>query len=165
MLEADQPRSSPPPIVPDSHWNQKSSNHFGGWKSLTRVCCPLLTNPTKSISPDSVQSQRAALREGQRFYFVLSFPFDKVDLYKIFLLLLRHKLNNTTGLGDLLLGQAADPSCADNQGDFGETALAEDLGVAEGEEVEDGDGVLLLAGDVGVTGLSGDERPQLLDVC
>lgn len=70
---------------------------------------------------------------------------------------LRHQLNNTTSLLDLLLSELADPSCADNQRNFGEAALAEQLGVAEGEEVENGDGVLLLAGDVGLTGLGGDE--------
>jgi hypothetical protein len=74
------------------------------------------------------------------------------------------ELNDTTSLLDLLLSQPADPSCADDQGDLGETALAEDLGVAKGEEVEDGDGVLLLAGDVGSAGLSGDEGPELYGV-
>lgn len=75
---------------------------------------------------------------------------------------LSNQLNDTTGLLDLLLCQLAHPSCADNQGDFGETALAEDLGVAEGEEVEDGGGVLLGTGDVSLTGLGGDERPELV---
>lgn len=72
-----------------------------------------------------------------------------------------HQLYNTTSLLDLLLSELADPSRADNQGDFGDAALAEQLGVSEGEEVEDGDGVLLLARDVGITSLDGDERPQL----
>lgn len=75
--------------------------------------------------------------------------------------LLRDKLNNTTSLSNLLLSQLADPSRANDQGDLRETALAEDLRVAEGEEVEDGDGVLLGARDVGLTGLGGDEGPQL----
>lgn len=70
---------------------------------------------------------------------------------------LSHQLYNTTSLLDLLLSQLADPSCADNQGDFGDAALAEQLGVAEREKVEDGDGVLLLTGDVGVASLGGDE--------
>lgn len=70
---------------------------------------------------------------------------------------LRHQLDNTTSLLDLLLSELADPSCADNQRDFRNAALAEQLGVAQGEKVEDGDGVLLLAGDVGLTGLDGDE--------
>jgi hypothetical protein len=68
-----------------------------------------------------------------------------------------HQLYNTTSLLDLLLSKLADPSCADNQGDFGDAALSEQLGVAKGEKVEDGDGVLLLAGDVSITGLNGDE--------
>lgn len=74
---------------------------------------------------------------------------------------LRNQLDDATGLRDLLLRQLADPSRADDQGDFGQAALAEDLRVAEGQEVEDRDGVLLLAGDVGLTGLGRDEGPQL----
>lgn len=77
---------------------------------------------------------------------------------------LRHQLDDTTGLGDLLLSQLADVPGADDDRDLGEAALAEDLGVAEGEEVEDGGGVLLGAGDVGVAGLGGDEGPELVDV-
>jgi hypothetical protein len=77
---------------------------------------------------------------------------------------LSNQLNNATGLLDLLLRQSAHPPGADDQRDLGQTALAEDLGVAQGQEVEDGDGVLLLASDVGVTGLDGDERPQLVEV-
>lgn len=74
------------------------------------------------------------------------------------------ELNDTTGLGDLLLGELADPAGANDQGNFRETALSEDLGVTEGKEVDDGDGVLLLAGEVTITGLGGDERPQLVQV-
>ena len=77
------------------------------------------------------------------------------------LLLLCHQLNDAAGLGDLLLRQLAHPPRADDERDLGDAALAEDLGVAEGEEVEDGDGVLLGAGDVGVAGLGGDEGPEL----
>jgi hypothetical protein len=77
---------------------------------------------------------------------------------------LRDQLNNTTSLLDLLLGQAAHPPGADDQGNLGQAALAEDLGVAEGEEVEDGDGVLLGAGNVGLAGLGGDESPELVEV-
>jgi hypothetical protein len=77
---------------------------------------------------------------------------------------LSNQLNNATGLLDLLLRQSAHPPGADDQRDLGQTALAEDLGVAQGQEVEDGNGVLLLASDVGVTGLDGDERPQLVEV-
>ena len=74
---------------------------------------------------------------------------------------LRHQLDNTTGLGDLLLSQLADVPGADDDRDLGDAALAEDLGVAQGEEVEDGGGVLLLAGEVGLAGLGGDEGPEL----
>lgn len=70
-------------------------------------------------------------------------------------------MNNAASLGDLLLSQLANPSRLDNNGDLGELALAEQLGVSEGEEVDDGDGVGLGAGDVGVTGLGGDKRPEL----
>lgn len=70
-----------------------------------------------------------------------------------------HKLNDTTGLGDLLLGQLADVSCADNNGSLGQTTLAEQLGVAEGSEVDDGGGFGL--GQVLLAGLGGDQRPQL----
>jgi hypothetical protein len=74
---------------------------------------------------------------------------------------LRNKLNNTTSLGDLSLSLLADPSRTHNQGNFGDSALAEDLGVAEGEEVEDGDGVLGFGLEVLLTLLSGDEGPEL----
>jgi hypothetical protein len=72
-----------------------------------------------------------------------------------------HQLDNAAGLCDLLLRQLAHPPRAHDQRDLGDAALAEDLGVAEGEEVEDGDGVLLLAGEVGLAGLTGDEGPEL----
>lgn len=71
------------------------------------------------------------------------------------------QLNDTTGLLDLLLGITAEVTGADNDGDLGETALAEDLGVAEGQEVDDGGGVGLGAGEVGIALLGGDEGPQL----
>lgn len=71
------------------------------------------------------------------------------------------QLDDTTSLSDLLLGELADPAGTDDEGNFGETALSENLGVAEGEEVDDGDGVLLLALDVGLADLGGDERPEL----
>jgi len=74
------------------------------------------------------------------------------------------QLNNATGSDNLLLSELADPAGADDEGNVGKATLSEDLGVAEGEEVEDGDGVGLLAGDVGLTLLKGDEGPQLLDV-
>lgn len=72
------------------------------------------------------------------------------------------QLNNTTSLLDLLLGITAEVAGTDDDGDLGETALAEDLGVAEGQEVDDGGGVGLGAAQVGVALLSGDKGPQLL---
>lgn len=75
------------------------------------------------------------------------------------LLALCHKLNDTTGLGDLLLGQLADVSCADNNGGLRQTALAEQLGVAQSGEVDDGGGFGL--GQVLLARLGGDQRPQL----
>ena len=71
------------------------------------------------------------------------------------------ELNDTTGLLDLLLSITAEVAGAHNEGNLGETALAENLGVAEGEEVDDGGGVGLLAAQVGVTLLGGDEGPKL----
>lgn len=71
------------------------------------------------------------------------------------------QLNDTTGLLDLLLGIAAEVAGTDDEGDLGETALAEDLGVAQGQEVDDGGSVGLLAAQVGLTLLGGDESPQL----
>jgi hypothetical protein len=73
------------------------------------------------------------------------------------------ELDNTAGLLDLLLGLSGEVAGADNDGDLGEAALAEDLGVAEVEEVEDG-GLVALLGEVLVTLLSGDERPELVEV-
>lgn len=60
--------------------------------------------------------------------------------------------------------EGRDPAGLDDDGDLGNAALSEELGVAEGQEVDDGDGVLLLAVQVGSALLSGDEGPQLLQV-
>ena len=102
------------------------------------------SRPTKPGFPPSQQNTRYSVHNSA----TLALP-------------LRHELDDTTGLGDLLLRQLADVPGADDDRDLGEAALAEDLGVAEGEEVEDGGGVLLGAVDVGVAGLSGDEGPEL----
>ena len=92
-------------------------------------------------------------------------PTDSSSIYRtVAMLRLSDELNDTTGLLDLLLSKAADPAGADDQRDLRETALSEDLGVTEREEVEDGDGVLLGTGDVGLTGLERDERPELVEV-
>lgn len=74
---------------------------------------------------------------------------------------LRNKLNNTAGGSDLLLSQLAHPSRPDDQGDLGDAALAQNLRVTQGKQVKNGGGLLLLARDVGVTGLLGNQRPQL----
>ena len=71
------------------------------------------------------------------------------------------ELNDTTGLLDLLLGITAEVTGTDDDGDLGKTALAEDLGVAEGQEVDDGGSVGLGASQVGVALLGGDEGPEL----
>lgn len=76
---------------------------------------------------------------------------------------LSDQLSDTTRLLDLLLSIAAEVSGANDDGDLGDTALAQDLRVAEGEEVDDGGGVSLLAAQVRFTLLGRDERPQLLD--
>jgi hypothetical protein len=73
------------------------------------------------------------------------------------------ELDNTTSLLDLLLGLGRDVAGADDDRDGGETALSEDLGVAEREEVEDGSLVGLL-GEVGVALLSRNEGPELVEV-
>ena len=74
---------------------------------------------------------------------------------------LRHQLDNTASVSDLLLRQPANPSRLDDNRDLGDAALAEDLGVAEGEEVDNGNGVLLRAANVGVAGLGREQRVQL----
>lgn len=71
------------------------------------------------------------------------------------------ELNNTTGGLDLLLGVTADVAGTDDDGDLGETALSKNLGEAEGQEVDDGGDIGLLAAQVGVTLLGGDEGPEL----
>jgi hypothetical protein len=61
---------------------------------------------------------------------------------------LRNQLTNATCLCDLSLCLLAEPSCAHNQRNFWDSALSEDLGVAEREEIDDGDGILRLGGEV-----------------
>lgn len=73
------------------------------------------------------------------------------------------ELDNTTSLLDLLLGVLGNVTGANDDGDLGKTTLAEDLGVAEGEKVENGSLVGLL-GEVLLALLSGDEGPELVQV-
>ena len=73
------------------------------------------------------------------------------------------ELDNTAGLLDLLLGLSGEVAGTDDDGDLREAALAEDLGVAEVEEVEDG-GLVALLGKVLLALLSGNEGPELVEV-
>lgn len=75
---------------------------------------------------------------------------------------LGNKLNDTTGLLDLLLGERRNPASLDNEGKSGETALAEDLAVTGSEGVNDGD--LGGRGSKTLALLSGDESPELVEV-
>jgi hypothetical protein len=71
------------------------------------------------------------------------------------------ELDNTAGLDDLALGVLGEVAGTDDDGALGEATLAEDLAVAEGEEVEDGGGLGGLVGQVLLALLSGDEGPEL----
>jgi len=75
-----------------------------------------------------------------------------------------NQFDNTTSLSDLSLCLLAEPSRTHNQWDFGDSALAENFRVAEGKEVEDGDGVFLVTGEVFVALLGGNEGPELIQV-
>ena len=71
-------------------------------------------------------------------------------------------MDNATSLLDFPLRLFAEVSCLNNDWDFGKPALAEDLGVSEGEEIDNRSSArLLLLGQVLVTSLRGDERPEL----
>lgn len=72
-----------------------------------------------------------------------------------------NELHHTAGFLDLALGIFAEVSCADDEGDLGDAALAEHFAVAEREEVEDGGGVGLAAGEVLFAVLKRDEGPEL----
>jgi len=71
------------------------------------------------------------------------------------------KLNHTTSLLDLALGVLAEVACADDNGNLRDPTLAENLAVAEREEVEDGSGVGALVVEVLFTLLEWDEGPEL----
>ena len=73
------------------------------------------------------------------------------------------ELDNTTSLLDLLLGLGADVAGTNDDGNGRETALSKDLGVAEGEDVENG-GLVGLLGEVLIALLGRDERPELVEV-
>lgn len=72
------------------------------------------------------------------------------------------ELDRATSLLDLALSLGGNVAGLDNDWDSRETTLAEELGVAEREEVDNGSGVLGgVAVDVLLTELEGNERPEL----
>ena len=75
---------------------------------------------------------------------------------------LRNQLDDTADLLDLLLSQSRDPARLHNHGQLGETALTEDLAVARGESVNDGDFRRL--GGHAAAQVSGHKGPELVQV-
>ena len=71
------------------------------------------------------------------------------------------ELNNATGLLDLALSVFAEVPGPNDYRDFWDAALAENFAVAEREEVKDRRGVRLLAVEVSLASLLGDEGPKL----
>ena len=72
------------------------------------------------------------------------------------------ELDNTASLLDLALSVLGEVTGADDERDGGDTALAEDLAVAEREQVEDGSSLGLVAlGEVLLALLGRDEGPEL----
>lgn len=76
---------------------------------------------------------------------------------------LRNKLDNTTSLLDLSLRLLGEVPRTNDDRHLRESALAEDLGVTERKEVDDGSSVGLhgVGAQVLGAGLGGDERPEL----
>jgi hypothetical protein len=74
---------------------------------------------------------------------------------------LTDELDDSTGLLDLLLSESRDVAGLDDNGNLGKTSLSEELGVSEGEEVDDGGDTVSGTGEVLLAGLSGDESPEL----
>lgn len=71
-------------------------------------------------------------------------------------------MDRATSLLDLALSLGRDVAGLDDNWDSRETTLAEELGVAEREQVDNGSGVLGgVAVDVLLTELEGNERPEL----
>ena len=75
---------------------------------------------------------------------------------------LRNQLDDTADLLDLLLSQSRDPARLHNHGELGKTALTEDLAVARGESVNDGDFRRL--GGHAAAQVSGHKGPELVQV-
>ena len=74
---------------------------------------------------------------------------------------LTDQLNDTTSLLDLLLCESRDVAGLDDDGDVGESTLSEDLGVSEGEEIDDRCDVTGGLREVLLARLSGNEGPKL----
>lgn len=74
---------------------------------------------------------------------------------------LRNELNDATGLLQLGLSQAGHEAGADDNRDGGDAALAQELGVAKGQQVDNGKDVGVGVGEVLLALLLGDERPEL----
>jgi hypothetical protein len=142
---------------PFSFGNATKPNHLGSWRPFFAFPIVLLRQD-KTVEKISSTRPNVASQWGR-----LRLPrFTRLRREKnTNIQRLCDQLNNTTGLLDLLLGITAEVAGTDDEGDLGETALAEDLGVAEGQEVDDGGSVGLLAAQVGVTLLGGDEGPEL----
>ena len=77
------------------------------------------------------------------------------------LLRLCNQLHDTARLLDLALSIFAEVPSFDDDREFWKTAFAEDLAVAEREEVEDRCGVLRTACEMLLALFLGDERPEL----
>lgn len=74
---------------------------------------------------------------------------------------LSRQLDNATGLYDLLFGQLAYISGADDNGELGQPSLAEQFCVAEVQQVDNGGCVLRLARDIFLAHMLGEERGEL----
>jgi hypothetical protein len=126
------------------------TNHFGSWRSAFEFRSSSSSRAERLESSTRPNAVKTAIA-----------PIHPSSPIKHRIQRLCDELNNTTSLLDLLLGITAEVTGADDDGDLGETTLAEDLGVAEGQEVDDGGGVGLGAAQVGVTLLGGDKGPEL----
>jgi hypothetical protein len=74
---------------------------------------------------------------------------------------LTDQLNDTTSFLDFALSLGGEVSCTNDERDFWNATLAENLGVAEGEEVKDWSGVGFLVGKVLLALLDWDKGPEL----
>jgi hypothetical protein len=72
---------------------------------------------------------------------------------------LTDQLNDATSFFDLALSLCGEVPCADNERDFWDATLAQNLRVTEREEVEDWGGVGFLIGEIFLALLDGNEGP------